>query len=193
MLELSPEYSPRFPELLRQIADGTASRTAIEAVYGKPLNSVEKDVQAYLRRDSFTGRIFSVKLNGGIKAAVEPAQAFDVKLTLLDLTNRSGREAETRQKLTDLAKEYPNRPEPQSALGYLAWRTGQPDQAVTAFAAAFELGGRNPQMLWDYGRLAANSDPDGAARALNALLEGQPGRLDVRLALAGVQLSPPPS
>ena len=150
---------------------------------------MEKELQGYLPRDSFTGRIFSVKLNAGRKAVVEPAQAFDVKLSLLDLTNRSGKEAESLQKFTDLAKEYPNRPEPQSALGYLAWRTGQPDQAVKAFAAAFELGGRNPQMLWDYGRLGANSDPDGAARALNVLLEGEPGRLDVRLALAGVQLS----
>jgi hypothetical protein len=159
MLELSLEYSPRFPELFRQIAKGTPSQAAIEAVYGKPLSSVEKDLQSYLRRDAFTGRILSVKLNGGIKATVAPAQTFDVKLTLLDLSNRPGREAESRQKFSDLASEYPKRPEPQSALGYLAWRTGQSEQAVKAFAAAFELGGRNPQMLWDYGRLAANSDP----------------------------------
>lgn len=189
MLELSPEYSPRFQEFLRQIVKGTPSQTAIEAVYGKPLNSVEKDLQSYLRRDTFTGRILPVKLNDGTKAAVESAQMFDVKLTLLDLSNRPGKEAEIRQKLSDLASEYPKRPEPQSALGYLAWRMGQPEQAVKAFSTAFELGGRNPQMLWDYGRLGASSYPTGAARALNALLEGQPSRLDVRLVLARVQLN----
>ncbi len=119
---------------------------------------------------------------------MEPAQAFDVKLTLLDLSNRVGKEAETRQKLNDLASEYPKRPEPQAALGYLAWRAGEREPAARAFAAAFELGGRNPQMLWDYGRMAGNSDPSGAARALHALLDVQPDRLEVRLALAGVQL-----
>jgi Tetratricopeptide repeat len=190
MLELSPQYAPRFADFLKQILKGASSQAAIEAVYGKPLTAVEKDLQGYLRNDTFNGRIFSVKLDQGAKAAVEPAQPFDVKLTLLDLNNsRPGKEAESRQKLTDLASEFPKRPEPHSGLGYLAWRAGDNAEAVKSFGAAFELGGRNPQMLWDYGRLAANSDPAGATSALTALLAGQPGRLDVRLTLAGIQLS----
>jgi len=189
MLELSPEYSPRSAEMFRQILKGAPSQKAIESVYGKPIEAVEKDLRSYITRNSFTGRIFSVKLDGGAKAAIEPAQAFDVKLTLLDLSNRPGKEAETRQKLNDLAGEYPKRPEPQSALGYLDWRAGRQEQAVKEFASAFELGGRNPQMLWDYGRLAANTDPAGAAGALKALLEGQPGRVEVRLVLGGLQLN----
>jgi tetratricopeptide (TPR) repeat protein len=189
MLELSPEYGPRFRDLVAQIATGAPSQSAIEKVYGKPLAAVEKDLQAYLRLDTFNGRIVSAKLNAGMKAAVEPAQMFDVKLTLLDLSNRPGKEAETRQKLTELVSEYPTRPEPQSDLGYLAWRTGQKDQAVKAFSSAFQLGDRNQRMLWDYGRLAANSDPANAILALGALLESQPGRVDVRLVLAGIQLS----
>jgi hypothetical protein len=190
MLELSPQYAPRFMDFLKQILKGTSSQVAIESVYGKPLSAVEKDLQGYLRLDTFNGRIFSVKLEQGAKATVEPAQTFDVRLTLLDLTNsRPGKEAESRQKLTELANEFPKRPEPQSDLAYLAWRTGDTPQAVKSFGAAFELGGRNPKMLWDYGRLAANSDPAGASRALNALLTGEPARLDVRLALAGMQLT----
>ncbi len=189
MLELSPEYGPRFQDVLRQIIKGTPSQTAIENVYGKPIGSVEKDLQSYLHRDTFTGRIFSVKLIEGTKAVIESAQTFDVKLTLLDLNNRPGREAESRKNFNDLATEYPKRPEPQSALGYLAWRASQPEQAVKAFASAFELGDRNPQMLWDYGRLAAGSDPAAATRALGALLEGQPGRAEIRFVLAGVQLN----
>jgi hypothetical protein len=189
MLELSLEYGPHFQELFRQILKGVPSQTAIESVYGKPIESVDKDLQAYLRSGRFTEKIFPVKLDGGAKAVIEPAQAFDVKLALLDLSYRPGKEAEIRPKISDLASEYPKRPEPQSALGYLDWRTGQTEQAVKEFASAFELGGRNPQMLWDYGRMASGSDPAGAAGALKALLAGQPGRVDVRLVLAGVQLS----
>jgi Flp pilus assembly protein TadD len=189
MLELSAEYSPRFPQFFLEIAKGVPSQTALENAYGKALEAIEKDLRSYLNRNSFSGRLFSVKLQDGPKAATEPAQAFDVRLTLLDLNNHPGKEAETRQKLSELAGEYPQRPEPQSAMGYLAWRAGEQQQAVKAFGAAFELGGRNPQMLWDYGHMAGSSDAAGAIRALSALLAGQPDRLEVRLALAGVQLS----
>ena len=71
----------------------------------------------------------------------------------------------------------------------MAWNAGDSAGAVKDFGAAFALGGRNPQMLWDYGRLAANSDPASATTALSALLELQPARVDVRLELASIQLS----
>jgi tetratricopeptide (TPR) repeat protein len=188
MLALSPEYGDHFRELFLRIAQGTPSQTAIESVYNKPLAAVEKDVQSYLRRDTFSGRVFSVKLGNGEKATVEPAQPFDIKLALLDLYNQPGKEAESRRGLTDLAHDFPKRPEPRAGLGYLDWRAGRQDDAVQEFAAAFELGGRNPQMLWDYGRMVANSNHDAAERALSSLLEDQPSRVDVRLALAQVLL-----
>jgi tetratricopeptide (TPR) repeat protein len=188
MLALSPEYGDHFRELLVQIAKGTPSQTAIESIYNKPLAAVEKDVRSYIRRDTFSGRVFSVKLGNGEKAAIEPAQQFDIKLALLDLYNRPGKEAESRRGLTDLAHDFPKRPEPHSGLGYLAWREGRQDDAMQEFGAAFDLGGRNPQMLWDYGRMVANANHDAAERALSALLEDQPGRVDVRLVLAQVQL-----
>jgi hypothetical protein len=63
MLQPSPQYNGHFRDLLQQIAKGTPSQTAIETVYGKPLATVEKDPQRYLRRDSFNGAVFSVKLD----------------------------------------------------------------------------------------------------------------------------------
>ena len=188
MLQLSPQYAAHFSEMLHQIAAGTPSVTAIQNAYNKPLASVEKDLQLYLRQDSFTGRVFPVKQKDGEKkASVELADLFDVKLSLIDLGTGRGKEAAS-LKLRDLASEYPKRPEPQAALGYIAWNAGDSARAVKDFGAAFELGDRNPQMLWDYGRLAANPDPANATTALTALLELQPARVDVRLELAGIQL-----
>jgi hypothetical protein len=190
MLELSSEYGPGFTAALQSIEKGTPSQLAIEQAYGKPLSAIEKDLQAYLRKDTLTGRLFTAKLQSGTPATVSPADPFDVKLTLLDLSNRPGKEAETLQKLNALAQEYPDRPEPQTALGYLDWRASRQDQATRDFTKAFDLGERNPQMLWDYGRLAGNSaDAADAVRALNALLELQPGRVDARLVLAGMELN----
>jgi tetratricopeptide (TPR) repeat protein len=188
MLELSNEYAPRFPQLLEAIQKGTPSQQAIETVYGKPLLSVEKDLQAYLRRSSFNARLVTLKLQDGPKVASEPAPMFDIKLSLIEISNRPGRADEIGQKLRDLAGEYPQRPEPQASLGYLALRQGHSEDAVAAFGRAIELGSRDAQMLWDYGRMAANSQAEESMHALDLLLKDQPARLDVRMLLAQLQL-----
>jgi Tfp pilus assembly protein PilF len=189
MLELSAQYSPRFDRFLDEIQKGKPSQKAIEGVYGKPLEAVEKDLQVYFRNNTFSGRIFSLKLQSGEKIAPEPASMFDVKLALLDLANRPGKEAETRGRLSDLMSEDPKRAEPYVALGYLAGRSGQQEEALKSFENAVELGSRNPQMLWDYGRMAGASNPLQAMRALNTLLADQPARVDVRLVVAQIQIS----
>ena len=51
------------------------------------------------------------------------------------------------------------------------------------------FGSRNPQMLWDYGRMSGGSHPAQAERALTTLLADQPNRIDVRLVLGQIQMS----
>lgn len=75
------------------------------------------------------------------------------------------------------------------ALGYLEWRRGRTDVARASFSKAYELGARTPRFLWDFGRMAAGSDAGRATAAMSALLELEPGRTDVRVELAGLQLS----
>ncbi len=189
MLVLGNDYAPKFPRLLEAITNGAASQSALESVYGKPLTAIEGDLQTYLRRDTFTGRLAPAKMTDGPKATVEPAPAFDVRLSLADLADRPDKEAETRAKLEELAAMYPKRPEPQSRLAYLDWIHGRPLEATREFTKGFDLGDRSPKMLWDYGRLAENSgDLADANRALSTLLKLEPGRVDVRLALAGALL-----
>ena len=121
------------------------------------------------------------------RATAEPASPFDVKLALLDLTNRPGKEEETSKKLEELISNDPKRPEPYVGLGYLAMRGSQMEDARKYFAKALELGSRNPTMLWDYGRIAAQTAPEDSIHTLGLLLADQPGRQDVRLLLAQVQ------
>jgi Tfp pilus assembly protein PilF len=189
MLELSSQYSPRFGKFLEEMQKGTPSQKAIEGVWGKPLETVEKDLQAYLRSDTFNARLISVKLQNGEKVAAEPAVMFDVKLTLLDLSNRRGKEADAKAEFQDLIKEDPKRPEPYVALGYLAARGREEEPAIESFGKAVELGSRNPQMLWDFGRMAARAKPQQAMGALETLLADQPNRFEVRFALAQIQMN----
>ncbi len=189
MLELGPQYSPNFGKFLNEIQKGTPSQKAIEGIWGKPLEAVEKDLQAYLRGDSFIEKVFPVKLQTGEKVAAEPAVMFDVKLALLDLSNRRGKEADAKARLQDLAKDDPKRPEPHVGLGYLAARAGQEDEAIESFSKAVELGSRNGEMLWDFGRMASRAKPTQAMEALETLLADQPNRFEVRMALAQIQMN----
>ena len=137
----------------------------------------------------FVGKLFPVKLEKVEKVAAEPAAMFDVKLALLDLSNRRANEAEVRERLEELMHDDPKRPEPYVLLGYRAARSGQQEEAIHSFQKAFDLGSRNPQMLWDYGRMAARPDPSNAILALSLLLSDQPDRMDVRLTLAQIQMN----
>ena len=189
MLELSPQYQPAFHTAFQAISNGTPSQAALERTYGKPLSAIEKDLQAYLRKETLKGSLLSAKMIEGPKQTVEPAQTFDVKLSLIDLSNRPGKEADVRRRLEELATEDPKRPEPQARMAYLDWSKGKSLEASREFTKAFDLGDRSPTLLWDYGRLAGNSnDLADANRALTALLALEPDRTDVRIALAGMLL-----
>jgi Tfp pilus assembly protein PilF len=187
MLQLSRTYGPRFSALVEELQKGTPSQQALEQTYGTTVGTLDKDLQAYLRSSMFVGRLLPVKLEKGENVATEPAPMFDVKLALLDLSNRHENEAEVRKKLEDLMRDDPKRPEPHVLLGYLAARSGQQEEAIKSFQKALDLGSRNAQMLWDCGRMAAQTDASQAMFALSLLLTDQPGRTDARLALAQIQ------
>lgn len=189
MLALSEDYRLKFPDFLAAMQDGASSQTALEKIYGKPLAAVEKELQGYLRGDSFRAVLFPVKLETTKEAfPAESAQSLDVDLLLADLNNRPGKEKDAQARLEQLARENPQRPEPWAGLAYLAWAAGNSRQAEENFAKAFTLGDRNPRMLWDYGRLAEREHPEQASEALNALLVAEPERTEARFELAALKL-----
>jgi Flp pilus assembly protein TadD len=189
MMLLTEAYRPNFSKFLSLVNTGTSTEQALMKVYGKTVPQVDKELQAYLSGTQFKGAIFPQKLEKvHDEFPAVPAAAFDIKFLLADLLNAPGKEKEVRERMEQLAAEDPKRPEPVAALGYLAWHARQTDEAVKDFAKAFELGDREPRMLWDYGRLARGRDHPGAMRALSALLELEPDRLDARMELAAMQL-----
>ncbi len=190
MLVLTNEYRPGFAKFLDLINAGTPTEEALNKAYGKTIEQVDKELQAYLNGTHFQGAYFAQKLEkANDEITVEPAGAFDVKLVLADLLDRPGNENATRAALEELAKEDPKRPEAFAALGYLAWREHKTDEAMKDFGTAFELGGRNPGMLWDYGRMLRGRNPAEATRVLLELLKQEPARVDARLELAAQQLT----
>lgn len=190
MLQLSPQYSPKYSEFLKVLQSGVDSASALEKAYGKTIADIEKDLQSYFRGNQFYGRLFPLKLvTSTEKFPAAPAPDFEVRLALADLTNRSGKEAETRKMLEELTSADPKRPEPWASLGYLAWRDNQIPDAVEAFGKAYDLGNRSTKFLWDFGRLAEREHRETAVAALTDLYKLEPERLDVRMELAALHLN----
>jgi tetratricopeptide (TPR) repeat protein len=190
MLVLTNEYRPGFSKFLDMVNAGTPTEEAFNKAYGKSLADVDKELQAYLHGTHFQGAYFAQKLEkASDEITVEPAAEFDVKLVLADLFNRPGKESETRAALEQLIKDDPKRPEPFAALGYLAWRARDNEGAMKNFGEAFERGGRDPAMLWDYGRMLRGPNQPEAIRVLSELLARDPARTDVRMELAADQLT----
>jgi hypothetical protein len=191
MLYLSPEYRPRFADLLKAVALGQDSAEALASVYGKPVAAIEKDLQAYLHGNRFRAMVFATAASaGGISVAPEPAPSFDVRLILTELSQRRGQDV--RLTWESLAAEQPDRPEPHVQLGYLLW--DDPSAEATSrvekeFATAYALGDRSPNMLWDYGCMIENSHPKESIEVFRQLLALQPDRAEVSIELASALLA----
>jgi Flp pilus assembly protein TadD len=185
MLLLSDEYRPHSDAFMRAMIQGRESVDALTTAYGKPVAAIEKDLQLYLRGDRFRALLFPTKLDQSkVRVPVEPAPAFDVRLMLVDLTDKPGKEAATRGQLEKLVAEAPSQPEPHTQLGYLVWRGGDNAQAEKEFEKSYALGGRGARMLWDYGRMLEVRNPSQAAQVFRDLLEREPARSDARIELA---------
>jgi Flp pilus assembly protein TadD len=185
MLVLSEDYRPHLDDFMRALMQGKDSIEALTSVYGKPLAAIEKDLLAYLRGDRFRSLVYATRLDQSkLQVAAEPAPMFEVRLMLVDLTDKPGKEAATREALEKLAAEAPAQPEPHTQLGYLVWRSGDGAQAQKEFEKSYALGGRSARMLWDYGRMIESRDPKQAISVFQDLLEQEPARSDVRIELA---------
>jgi tetratricopeptide (TPR) repeat protein len=190
MLLLTTAYRPEFSKFLDLMNTGVTTEEALSKVYGKTVEQMDKELQLYISGTQFRAALFPMKLgkvNDEIPA--EPAAPFDVKLVLAELMNRPGKELEARRLMEGLAEEDPKRPEAFVALGYLAWKGKDTAEAVKYFEQGFALGFREPAMLWDYGRLVRERNKPESIRVLSELMAQEPGRVDVRLELAGVQLT----
>lgn len=186
MLFFRAEYRPKFSQLVQAISNGKDSVEALNETYGKTLGQIDKDLQSYLRSDTFKALLVPAKLDKITDdIPVEPVSEYDSSLMLSDLVHK---EAEHRAVVEHLIELDAKRPEPYRALGYMDWRAGKTDEARRQFGLAFERGDREPKMLWDYGRLMESEHRDVALQVLSELLKNDAGRVDVRLELADVQL-----
>src|SRR5262249_39746420 len=127
---------------------------ALQQVYGKSLQSIESELQAYIRGDRFAHIVTKLKVEESKENfAAESANAFDVKLAEADLLNRSATEAEAKKRFETLTVEDPKRFEPWAGLAYIELHLRNTPKALENFAKAFDLGARGNRLLIDYASL----------------------------------------
>jgi len=194
MLVLSREYRPKLHAMLEALKgaalNDTGSARALEKAYGKPVESIEKDLKSYLAGSTLAAAVFDApeaKPMGEVQ--IESNAGLAARLALAELTAvTAGKAVQARAAYRQLQRDYPNRWEVEQAMGVLDLRERRNSEAAEHFAIAIELGARNPRLYIDYARaLSLTNRGDEAVKALRTALSLDPALEEARFEL-GVAL-----
>ena len=187
MLMLGDGYRQWFTKFLVAVASGKPAPEALNAVYGKSVKDIDKDLHSYLNRSTVTASVFNVKLEkAALEPEVEPLQPFDTDLALADiLAARPGTAEEARTRLLALEKEHPESADVEESLGYLAWEKGDLALTRTHFGMAVQRGSKDPDMILSYAQMmrAAGAPASEAVPLLMQVTALKPNDDEARLEL----------
>lgn len=174
-----------FVKVLEAVRKGTPAPEALEQVFG-PLAALDAAVQQHVRKTDFNYISAPLRLAEVSKIPAMPADPYAVRVLLADLmAGRPAKRDEARTRYEALKTENPSRPEPWAGLAYLDLPTNR-QLGTENLLKAFELGARNPRLLNDVGRLAAQSHPEKALEAMQLYVKSDPENVDARINLASL-------
>lgn len=192
MLTADQIYCDRFAYFLRSVSEGHSSREAIQLTYNKTLPQVEEDLRAYVngaRLPIVESHIKPIEIEvTHLEASPISDSEMDLNLADLALTNPNIR-ASVEDRLSAAASQLPGNSEPEEALGYLALRKGNLQEARTHFRKAADRDSSDANVLFYLAHLdhAAGEAPAQVIPLLERSLAINPDLSDARLELALVQ------
>lgn len=171
MLLLSPEYAPRFRAFLTRISDAPLSATAaLEGTYGKPLDSVMRDLEAWVRHRRSAPML--VETGQAVSAtASECAEVsnLSVELTLAGMLLAAGQPDRAESIYRDAALEAPEDPSVLGGLAAVALQKHRLDESRILFERALSNGLSDADLCYEYAVLLDGSG--GPAELRRAALE----------------------
>ncbi|MBV9082065.1 MAG: hypothetical protein JOZ62_05275, partial [Acidobacteriaceae bacterium] len=186
MLAVSPCYSPRFPEFLAALSAGKSSQEAFRNIYGKEVNQIEEDLEAYsAKRDLPTAESEAEPVHFEAPP-FSTASRFEVELTLAQLLALNpDRQVDARRALNALAQEYPRQAAVEEALARMDLQHNQIADAHPHLAAAIESGSNDPELIYWYARAKsdAGASPEEVVRLLQRVLIIAPDHYYARILL----------
>ena len=184
MLNLSQEFRSDLGDLLELLTAGTSSVTALETVYGMPIQRLQRELQSYVRQDRLTGLVFDIRLEKSAEGpSAETAAGLEVGLLLADLLAGIEKTEGARAMYEKVSSENPEAPGPYEGLGYLEYRLGDKDKARVHFGRAFDMGSKNPGMLLRYASLQREAGDEQIVMTLLRAVRASPEDIEARLAL----------
>jgi len=187
MLALSQDYAGAFPKFVELISSGVSARESLAKIYSKSPDQVMMDLRAYLSRRQLPTHVFDLDL---VAAEVEPQSLATAReqadLALADLAASNVKmEAAGAAALNSFSGRYPDSPEAEESLGYLALRHNRIEEARLHFQKAVDRHSTAPDVIFYLAHLdaSAGAPPDRVIALLNRALEINPGYYEARLEL----------
>jgi tetratricopeptide (TPR) repeat protein len=187
MLALNVDYAAEFPKFVESVSSGANARDSLLRVYGKTLDQVTADLRHYLSRRQLPTHVFDLDMAA---AEVEPkgisSLPEQVDLALADLAaSNPNAEAGGLAALNTISGRYPESPEAEESLGYLAMRYNRMEEARLHFQKAVDRHSNAAEVIFYLAHLdsAAGVPPDRVIALLNRALELNPDYYDARLEL----------
>jgi tetratricopeptide (TPR) repeat protein len=190
MLALSSDYAAEFPKFVGSVSSGANARDSLARVYGKSLDQVTADLRHYLSRKQLPTHVFDLDMTAAeVESKPLSSPREQVDLALADLAaSTPNAEADGAAALNSVSGRYPENPEAEESLGYLAMRYNRMDEARLHFQKAVDRHSNAPEVVFYLAHLesAAGAPPDRVIRLLNRALELNPDYYDARLELGFV-------
>ena len=186
MLYLGKDYRLKLPALLDGIKAGASMTDTFRKAYGKSVEQVQRDLEAYMRATSFDASVFDTRMPAAVdRPEVTESSPLEAGLVLAEiLANTPPKAAEGREAYNRLARDYPKDWRIEEGLARLCRREQKNEEAMAHYARALELGSTNAKMYLDYGRLLRFYDKRAEAVAvLKRATEIEPGYQEARLEL----------
>jgi tetratricopeptide (TPR) repeat protein len=188
MLMTSPHYSARFRELVSEINSNSNAVQAFRKVYDESLDEVATSLKKWVGQTRSTRGILRKPLEPDVvhssDLSANQANALLAKLSLV-----SGHLEEARIRYEKLSREEPGNPDFSAALGAIALRQGNRNEALKQWRQALNNKVTDAALCYRYALLAEESglDAQGVRAALERAVALSPGFDDARYKLALLQ------
>ena len=188
LLVTSPQYAPRFRDLVAEFNAGSQPAAAFQKVYHQSLDQLANDLAQWAAASHFPSS------HPASPPATSLAPSYDLSTAhthflLAELSLVSGHVEQAKSRFQILAREQSTNPDVAVALGAIALRQGNRQEGLQQWRRAIKLNVQDPELCYRYALLAeeANVDAKEAKTALERAISLAPGFDDARYRLALIQ------
>lgn len=181
-------YGARSQGLFARMAERELTPQDFEEVFGRSLQTIEKDLRQYVTLKSYSGALFPSKLEK-VEAQITsgPVEAAEARLNLACMTAATREYEEAVPVLERLLAENPANPRIHEQLALVALRRKNNEDRIKHLAEADRLGSTNPEMMirytYDLSR-ETEADREKVMMTLIRVQSANPDHVDARIQLA---------